>query len=51
MTSSTGCSPTRRSPSGGPRADAEEALENRFAPLVDALAERIESIAGRLEKD
>ena len=33
------------------RADAEAALEDRFAPLVDALAERIESIAGRLEKD
>ena len=33
------------------RQDAEAALESRFAPLVDALAERIESIAGRLEKD
>ena len=33
------------------RVDAETALETRFAPLVDALAERIESIAGRLEKD
>ena len=33
------------------RVDAEAALETRFAPLVDALAERIESIAGRLEKD
>ena len=32
------------------RSDAEAALESRFAPLVDALAERIESIAGNLEK-
>ena len=33
------------------RVDAEAALEARFAPLVDALAERIENIAGRLESD
>ena len=30
---------------------AEAALEAKFAPIVDALAERIENIAGRLEKD
>ena len=33
------------------RVDAEAALEAKFAPLVDALAERIENIADRLEKD
>lgn len=33
------------------RVDAETALEAKFAPLVGALAERIENIAGRLEKD
>ena len=33
------------------RVDTEKALEAKFAPLVDVLAERIESIAGRLEKD
>lgn len=33
------------------RVDAEAALEAKFAPLVDALAERIENIAGRVEKD
>ena len=33
------------------RSDAETTLDGRFASLVDALAERIESIAGRLEKD
>ena len=33
------------------RVDAETVLDSRFAPLVDALAERIESIAGRMEKD
>ena len=33
------------------RVDAEKALETKYAPLVDALAERIEDIAGRLEKD
>ena len=33
------------------RSDAEAALAERYAPLIDALAERIESIAGRMEKD
>ena len=33
------------------RVSAEAALEAKFAPIVDALAERIENIAGRLEKD
>ena len=32
------------------RVDAEAVIERRFAPLVDALAARIESIAGRMEK-
>ena len=31
------------------RSDTEAAIETRFAPIVEALAERIESIAGRLE--
>ena len=33
------------------RVGAEATLSTTFAPLVDALAERIETIAGRLEKD
>ena len=33
------------------RVDAEAGLDSRYAPLVEALAERIESIAGSLEKD
>ena len=32
------------------RSDAEEVVDSRFAPLVDAQAARIESIAGHLEK-
>ena len=33
------------------RIDAEAGLEKEFVPLVNALAERIENIAGTLEKD
>ncbi len=33
------------------RSDTEAALETKFAPIVEALADRIESIAGRLEND
>ena len=33
------------------RADTEAEMETKFVPIVEALADRIEGIAGRLESD